>query len=352
VLVVYDRDFLGVVARHDAKHALRKNQQAMALGDAAPLAAALMREGFVAAAYAITRDPRSLLEGIARFRPDVVFNLCDTLGGRGDDAALVPALLHASNIPFAGADAAGLALSRRKHDVKAILCRDNLPTPRYEVLRREDGTDFALRIQPPVIVKLSGEHASVGLDQASICFDAREVMERAEFLWRTFDQPLVIEEYVDGREFSVTFVGDPPHALPPMELPFDQLPDGFFRMRGFDTKWLSSPNANRQRPDLERTARPVPIREAATPVRVGLEHLVEAARRAFVAAGCRDWGRVDVRVDRGGIPLIIDVTPNTYLGANAPCVKAANEAGLSLGGFAARVVECVLRRSKSKRRGM
>lgn len=346
VLVLYDGAFSDVVTRHQPGHALAPI--AAALGDAAPVTQALVDAGFAASSAPLTRDPSSLLRAVAKRKPDVVMSLCDTLGGVGEHALLVPAMLAAMNVRFAGAATAGLALSKRKHDVKAVLSREALPTPRYQVIHGGADVDaFVLRIAPPVIVKLSGEHASIGLEQASVCADGDEVKARARSLFARFAQPLLIEEFVDGRELSVSFRGDPPVALPAMEHPFDHLPPGFLRLRTFDTKWTDRPGFSGERPGLLAAA-PIPVRAPTVDVGWDLRGLVEACTRAFVVVGCRDWGRVDVRIDKGGVPLIIDVTPNTYLGPTSPCAKAANAAGVSFTDFVAAIVHGALSRPVSE----
>lgn len=343
VLVLFDAGFASVVEKHRPGHAL--SSSAAVLGDAEPLAAALRAEGYDAVARGAALDPSQLTSTIRRARPEVVVNLCDTLGGEGAHAPLVPALLGAMGLPYAGATAAGLALSRRKHDVKAVLSRDGLPTPRFQVLASPDDLDaFRLHLEPPVIVKLTGEHASVGLEQRSVCVTVDDVKARARELWQRFPQPLLLEEYVGGKELSVSFVGDPPGAFDPMEHPFDDLPPGYLPLRTFDTKWTNEPGLSGERP---RPLPPVPRRAPSVPGGFTLDGLTEAARRAFLATGCRDWGRVDVRLDQGGVPLIIDVTPNTYLGASAPCVKAAAQRGWSLGRLGVAIAESALRRGMS-----
>lgn len=350
-LVLFDAAFGDVVTRHKKGHKLAKLKVAAKMGDAPHVVAALTQAGFAATSAAITSDPARILAAIRKAKPHVVMNLCDTLDGVGAKALLVPALLESLGVPFAGASTSALALSKRKHDVKAVLSREAVPTPRYQVVHdARDLEALALRIEPPVIVKLSGEHASIGLEQASVCFDLDETQARCRSMLQKFGQALLLEEYVDGRELSVSFYGDGPalRALPPMELPFDDVPEGFLRLRTFDKKWTDTAGfddagkARARRSDTRNS--PIPIRRPTVDVGWQLENIVDACARAFRAVGCRDWGRVDVRIDKGGVPLIIDVTPNTFLGPTGPCAKAAAAAGLAYHAYVAAIVDGALGR--------
>ena len=308
---------------------------------------ALVDAGFDAKAAALTNDPAKIVRVIEKSRADVVMNLCDTLGGVGSAALVVPAILESLGVPFAGASTSGMALSKRKHDVKAVLSREALPTPRYQVIHEaNDIAEFVLKLMPPVIVKLSGEHASIGLEQASVCVDEREVKARARAMFAKFpEQPLLIEEYVDGKELAVSFHGHPLQVAPAVEHAFDHVPEGFLKLRTFDMKWTEQAGFVDHARETARAVA-VPVRAPTVDAGWSLDGLIEACGRAFEVIGCRDWGRVDVRIDKGGVPLIIDVTPNTFLGPNGPCAKAALAGGVDYTTLVARIVNGALARRR------
>jgi D-alanine-D-alanine ligase len=297
----------------------------------------------------LDRRAASQLEDVGPESTDLVFNLCDTLGAQSRLAPLVPTLLEARGVPVVGADQFGLAISKRKHDVKALLDREKLPTPRYQVI--DDAASlakFQLTLVAPVILKLTAEHSSIGIEATSVCFTADEVKARAAFLLERFQQPVLIEEYVGGREFYVSFYGDPLMPLPLMEHTFEGLPAGYLPIRTFDMKWFNDPGKSGEQPHSPtdtRWAQPVPLRRPSVESGAGLEDLERVCKRAFEVVGGRDWGRVDLRLDRGGIPMIIDVTPNTYLGPSAPCAKAAAVAGLNYDALVAAIAVGAFSRS-------
>ncbi|PTL81767.1 hypothetical protein [Vitiosangium sp. GDMCC 1.1324] len=347
--VAYDVDAATVLARHNPLHpyvpdleSLRRNS------DAFPLAQALTRAGHTATPLALGPDALESLHALARERPPLVFNLCDTLGGEGAPALLVPTVLDALGIPYTGADARGLALTKSKHALKALLASEGVPTPRFQCIHdAANAEDFSLALEPPVVLKPCGEHASIGLEAASVAWNDTEVRARARHLLGRFGGPVLVEEYVGGREFYVSVAGHPLRALPVMEQTFVDLPEGYLRMRTFDAKWFTEPGLSGDAPLLERDARwrqPVPTRQPASPWR--RRETVEAlCVRAFQLAGGRDWGRVEFRLDASGVPLLIDITPNSYLAPSAPCVLAAKEAGMSYEAFLTFITEGALARA-------
>jgi D-alanine-D-alanine ligase len=322
IAVVSDAGFAAAAAR--AGHGV-SDDDAAALDDAPFVTAAIAALGHDVAHVACGDDAASDLAVVADDAPDLVVNLCDSLQGDPPLAALVPAFLDANGVAHTGGDAFATALCKHKQHVKGALALAGLPTPRFQVIpfdpRRDDVVDgFSLALQPPVILKLCGEHASVGIDEGSVCFDVGAIRERARALLRQHRQAVLVEEFVGGREFYVSCVGRPLRALPLMEHTFTGLP-----LRTFDKKWRE-----RDARDVDgRFAAPVPLRSPTVPFDGAIDDVLDVAARALDAVGWRDWGRVDLRLDKGGVPLIIDVTPLTYLHPQAPCPLAAAAAGLS-----------------------
>jgi D-alanine-D-alanine ligase len=346
--VAYDVDAAAVLTRHNPLHPYAPDLERLKQNsDAFPLAEALTRAGRPATPLALGPNALEALHALTRERPPLVFNLCDTLGGEGAPALLVPTVLDALGIPYTGADARGLALTKSKHALKALLASEGVPTPRFQCIHDAAGAEsFSLALEPPVVLKPCGEHASIGLEAASIAWNDGEVRARARHLLGRFGGPVLVEEYVGGREFYVSVAGHPLRALPLMEQTFVDLPEGYLRMRTFDAKWFTEPGLSGDAPLLardERWRQPVPTRQPASPWRRH-ETVEELCVRAFRLAGGRDWGRVEFRLDAGGVPLLIDITPNSYLAPSAPCVLAAKEAGMSYEGFLTLIAEGALGR--------
>lgn len=329
VVVVSDARFADIFARVPGAALGPNDASVQAQNDAPHIVRAVAAAGHDVDAVVV--DDVDDLAVVVDAAPDLVVNLCDSLGGDPARAALVVDVLDDACLAHTGGDAAAVRLGKAKHGVKDALVAAGLPTTRFVVVdAAADDVDAAAAaaLVLPVIVKLAGEHASVGIDVDSVCFDADALAARVRFLRAHFArQAIVVEEFVGGREFYVSCIGRPLRALPLMELHFGALP-----LRTFDKKWTD------RDVDVDARFAHVPLRASAGTPRYALDDVHELAAHALDAIGWRDWGRVDLRLDRGGVPLIIDVTPMTYLHPEAPCAKAAAAAGLSYDALWATIV--------------
>lgn len=323
IAVVSDAAFASVFDRAGAAVS-SQHHDVQAQNDAPHVAAALATLGHSVVSIVLGDHPTQSLAGIADARPDLVVNLADSVGGDPQLAALVPAFLDAHDLAHTGGDAFATGLCKHKEHVKDVLVRHRLPTPRFQVIAHDVDVDdtaaFALTLTAPVILKLCGEHASVGIDEGSVCFDEAAVRKKAKALQAQHAQNILVEEYVAGREFYVSCIGRPLRALPLMEHTFTGLP-----LRTFDKKWLERDPSS---VDV-RFGDAVEFRAPVVDGGFGIDDVHDVAALALRAVGWRDWGRVNLRIDKGGVPLIIDVTPMTFLHPDAPCAKAAATAGLS-----------------------
>jgi D-alanine-D-alanine ligase len=321
ITVVSDAGFASIFDRMDGP-LTSSHPSVQAQNDAPHVVNAIKELGHDVDAVVLGSHATKALQAfVGEDKPDLVVNLCDSVQGDPALAPLVPAFLDANGIKHTGGDAGATALGKRKHDVKAILSRERLPTPKFQVVPFGDGSDddaaaFSLHLVPPVILKLCGEHASVGIDGTSVCFDEAAVRAKAGQLQARYRQAILVEEYVGGREFYVSCVGRPLRPWPLMEHELSEaLP-----IRTFDRKWLERDVDSELR---RRAHEEVPLRDPATTFTGDLDDVGAVCARALRVLGWRDWGRVDLRLDKGGVPLIIDVTPMTYLHPDSPCAKAA-----------------------------
>ncbi|MDP2345767.1 MAG: hypothetical protein Q8O67_32790 [Deltaproteobacteria bacterium] len=332
ITVVSDLGFASIFDRMDGP-LTSSDPSVQAQNDAPHVVNALKELGHDVDAVVLGTEATRDLRAVVDARPALVVNLCDSVQGDPALAPLVPAFLDAHRVPHTGGDAGATALGKRKQDVKAVLVREQLPTPKFQIVAVDDDAAlFSLRLVPPVILKLCGEHASVGIDGTSVCFDEAAVRAKARQLQARYHQPILVEEYVGGREFYVSCVGRPLRAWPLMEHELSPtLP-----IRTFDRKWLERDVDSELR---RRSHEPVPLREPATAFDGDLDDTAEICARALHSIGWRDWGRVDLRLDKGGVPLIIDVTPMTYLHPGSPCAKAALADGCSYVQLWQRIIE-------------
>ncbi len=269
----------------------------------------------------MSRDPSVLLDGLREYRPDVVFNLFEGLADFGDTEAHVAGILEWLELPFTGCPYQTLCLARSKHLTKHLLAGAGLPTARFFVVEDVPVEDCPL--DWPVIVKPATQDASVGVDQGSVVTDLDRLNERVAYLLETYGPPVLVEEFIRGREFNVGVVEAPElRVLPVSEILFVEKDPEFWPIVTYDAKWKPGTR------DYEATPPAYPARVSPR-LRDKLETL---ARQAFRLLGCRDYARVDFRV-RGSKPYILEVNPNPDF---SPTAGLAG--GLTVGGPRARAV--------------
>lgn len=264
---------------------------------------------------------------LARERPEVVFNLATGFNSKKDQANIA-ALLELTGIPFTGSDARAHLIGLHKHLAKMVMGLSNVPTPRFRLMADNlppsegDVRDLTF----PVIVKPAAEGSSAGISPDSVATDPRTALDQAMRVYQQFGPPVLIEEFIDGREFTVGVVGYPePDVLPVEEIEFQH--GGMFT---YDVKTR----------DAVRPVCPAEIPESLATT------LQTLALKTFRAVGCRDLARVDVRVDADGRPYVLEI--NTLPGlmpGYSEIVRMSEAAGMSYKDLIATVLEGALSRS-------
>ncbi|MCU0695024.1 MAG: ATP-grasp domain-containing protein [Myxococcaceae bacterium] len=260
--------------------------------------------------------------------PDVVVNLCESLGADSRGESLVPAMLELAGLCFTGSSSLALALSLHKNKAKEILSSRGVPTPRAMVIERvEDLVTVDLAF--PLIVKPTREDASMGIGFDSVVRDRASLGKAVSRVLRTFHQPALVEQYVEGREIYVPLLGNAGRrALPLTEIQFGAAFADKPKVLSYTAKWdTSSPEC------LDS-----PSRLADLP-RGLQQRCIAVALDAFEALECRDYGRVDLRVDASGQPWVIDINPNCDLHPQAGYSRSAQAAGLSYQDLALHLIE-------------
>lgn len=299
------------------------------------IAEALTRHGFVATLVPAMPPVALTLARLQEARPDVVFNLIEGFGGSSVGANLITSLLERLDLPFTGCPADALSCCLSKGRTKAMLRGLSLPTAPFLVL--EPGAPVPTWDGPwPVFVKPDAEDASLGIDQGSVAVDRRALLECVERLATRHRGRILIEAYLAGREFNVGLLALPdPETLPVAEVLFREVP-GAWPILTYDAKW--SPGSV---DDLSS-----PIRCPASVDPVLADRLGRLALDAYRATGCRDYARVDLRLDREGEPMILEVNPNPDLGPTAGWARALRASGRDYPGTVARIASQALARPR------
>jgi D-alanine-D-alanine ligase len=260
------------------------------------------------------RDEADVARAAAGNDPEstLVFNLCENLGGRPEDEAQVPALLEELGFQYTGSPAPTLATCLNKAHTKAQLATRGVPSAPYQVFQR---ADEPIAVPLPAIVKPQAQDASIGIDRNSVVHDERALRHRVEYILGTYRQPALVEAFIVGREFNVGVWGNGvAHTLPLAEIDFSAWDDPYCHVVHFDAKWDES-SAEFQTMNVICPA------EVDTDLAERIRQVVLAA---YQAMGCRDYARVDLRV-QDGVPYVLEVNPNPCLAtdggfANAACV--------------------------------
>lgn len=294
------------------------------------IAAALRRGGYGSEVVDIGTDFKPLARLAAR-RPMLVFNLVEAVGGDGSRAAQPIREMERLGLSYTGAGASASELTLSKVGTKNLLADRGIPTPRW-------WTDpSAVPSDARVIVKSDSEHASLGIDAASIVAGADAAAEAARRTAR-FGSRFFAEEFIEGREFNVALIGEKGDAevLPMPEIVFDGLPAGRPRIVDYEAKWDAASHA------YHHTPRRFGV-EAREPALAA--ELARIARAAWDAAGLNGYARVDFRVDGGGRPLVLEINTNPCLAPDAGFVATAAEAGMSYDALILRIVRAAKIRS-------
>lgn len=304
------------------------------LEEVAAVSAALAAGGHEPLDLPMTLDLEGAAAALRRLRPDAVFNLVESLDGTGRLGHLAPSLLDHLGLPYTGASAEALYLTSHKTLGKQWLRAGGVVTPAWAATAEEA---LAAGLRPPFIVKPLWEDASVGIDDASVVRGAEglapELARRAAGGGAWF-----VEAFVEGREFNVSVVegeGGEPEVFPVAEIDFVDFPADKPRMVNYAAKWLEDSF------EYHNTPRrfDFPPSDAAL-----LARLADTARRAWRCFDLRGYARVDLRVDSGGTPWVLELNANPCISPWGGFAAAAGEAGLSYEALVERILGAAVRR--------
>lgn len=272
-------------------------------------------------------------------RPDIVFNIAEGLHGPSREAH-VPAICEFYAVPYTGSDPLALSLGLDKRRSKEAFRAADVAVADGVVVMRPADRQLALRVRLPVMVKPLFEGSSKGIPESALCESADDVLSRVDLVLAEYDQPALVEEFLPGREFTCAIIGngDGARALPLVEIRFDALPAGAKPIYGYEAKWI-----------WDTPDRPLAIFRCPAAVEPALNQaVVDTALAAFHALGCRDWARVDLRLDAAGTPCVIEINPLPGVlpdpDQNSCFPKAARAAGLSYDAMIRAVLDAALER--------
>jgi D-alanine-D-alanine ligase len=298
---------------------------------AAAIESTLTELGHESSRAAFVPKPCALEALLARECPDLVFNLVETVWGRGLYAPLAPQMLTQLGVPFTGAGAASMATCSDKVLAKRLLNGAGLPTPDWS-----EPPDWGGIGEGRWIVKAVSEDASLGLDDDAVVTGRAAVVARAQRSAAQHGGRWFAECYIEGREFNVALIekSGAPSLLPIGEMIFEKWDENRPRIIGYAAKW------DEAAADYRDTTRVFDWRERAPDLYRLLERL---SKRCWALFGLAGYARVDFRVDRHGQPFILEINPNPCLEPNAGVAAAAEQANLPYASLIDDIVRAAFR---------
>lgn len=270
----------------------------------------------------------SLMEKMGHLEVDIVFNISEGSSGRNRESQ-VPVLLEMAGIPFVGADALTLGLTLDKVMAKKIFIAEKIPTPRFFEVKNSDELVNTDHCKFPLIIKPRFEGSSKGLSENSRVENIEELKKQVEYVVNTYKQPALVEEFISGQEFTVAIVGnESPEIMPVVQIKIDgrlQLNDKFYTFARITSDRLEYVCPARINQDLKN-------------------RLSELALRTYESVECRDFGRVDFRVDSDENPYVLEINPLPSLSTEDVFMLLAKETGISYEQMIGKILNSALKR--------
>lgn len=321
----------------DAPEAQGRNRRARRKSEVQEIAGILRRAGHKTF-FVVVDGTQESLRRLARAEADLLFNLVEAFGIDDTKEPHVAAYYDLLGLPYTGSGPRGLALAMDKALAKKVLAFHGVQTPKFATVFR-GRLDWAHDIDFPVIVKPVREDGSIGIGFSALASSIKDLMERIDQLHADFDHPVLIEQYIDGREIYVGVIGNArPEAFPPVELDLSHLPEGTPRIAGVEVKWQEGTRAYRG--SKFRIPDDLPDEVAQT--------IQEAALTSFQALQLRDYARFDFRLTHDNKVYLIEANPNPYLHSGAEFIKGARASGRSYPATILEIVELALARYRSR----
>jgi D-alanine-D-alanine ligase len=281
-------------------------------------------------------NARRFINDILNLKTDLIYNFCEMVELESQEEVFAAGLFELVKVPYTGASPMTLGLCLDKAKTKIILSHYGIPTAKFDLFNESIDGCKKINLRFPVIVKPVREDASTGINEKSVVYDRKELEERVEYIIKMFKQPALVEEFIDGREVNVAILGNnPPVVLPISEIDFSHLPSHLPKIVSYEAKWI---------PNTDYYEKTIPICPAF--LEPELERKIkDIALSCYKIMGCRDYARVDMRIDKEGNPYVLEVNPNPDLSRNAGFMRSASVYGLTPEETIVKIAEIAIERS-------
>jgi D-alanine-D-alanine ligase len=275
---------------------------------------------------------------LAALKVDIVFNLFEGFCGEPQTEALVPETLTELGIKFTGCRSDVLRLALDKAKIKVLLKAAGIATADFQLLNPETLANF--RLGYPCIVKPRGEDASHGISPKSVVNNFNELQKQVFTICEAYGGSALVEEFLSGREFNATVIGDKEYTVLPVSEIVYTLPPGIPRLLTFAAKWENDSIY------YDNTKVHCPA-EVSPEIR---ECIASTARETFRMVGCTGYARVDMRMDGYGKLNVIELNPNPDISPGTGAARQAEAAGMTYAQFVDLIVKLALENKKNGRK--
>jgi D-alanine-D-alanine ligase len=297
------------------------------------LDAALAENGHTSRRLPVDDSIEPMIAALKDFQPDLVFNLAESFRGKSALESNVAALLNLLDLRYTGSSPAGLILAGDKTLTKKVLAFHGIQSAKFATMYRGQ-SDWVGDIDFPLLVKPPQEDASLGITQKSVVNDVKELLDVISSTQQEYQSPVLVEEFIDGREFYVGVIGNSKvEPLPLIELDFSKFPAGLPRIASWEAKWGDDGDEKGAEFEGTQAIFPTNLSDELT------EKIQKVAVDSFQALRLRDYARIDIRVTPEEEIYVIEANPNCYLERNSEFARAAQRHGLEYAPLIARIVE-------------
>ena len=298
---------------------------------------ALRALGHETVRVSVGADVEAVIAALRAADPAIVFNLAESFDGKSALESNIAALLNLIGLRYTGSSPAGLLMAGDKSLTKQVLGFQKILTPQFATVFR-GALDHVGDLSFPLIVKPPQEDASLGITSRSVVRDLKELFGTMDSLQREFQSPVMVEEFIEGREYYVGVLGNVnPQALPVIELDFSAFPADRPKVASYEAKWGEGGTGGTSETGAEFAGTKSIFPTDLSPELA--KQMQGVAVDAFNALRLRDYGRVDLRVTPDERIYVIEVNPNCYLERCGEFARSAAETGIDHASLVARIVE-------------
>jgi len=295
---------------------------------------ALRKLGHNVSTLGVEDDITIIVTTLSEDKPNLVFNLTEQLGGDRCMDMNIASVLEMLGIPYTGSGPTGLMLSRDKRLCKQLLTSHRIRVPDFVSIALNRKVRIPKSLNYPLVVKPAFEDSSEGISNASLITNESALSERVKFVHEGWEQPAIIEEYIEGRELYVSIIGNKRlTVLPIRECLFDFDGSDGPQLATYRVKWN----------DKYRKKWGIKFGFAELDAHI-IKNIERICKRVYRLLQIRDYGRIDLRLTPENKLVILEVNPNADIAYGEEVAEAAEKAGIGYEKLIDRILRLALRR--------